>query len=596
MIGFIFIQTIFIIANTGMLSLPKGETFDLEDFIKVQALVHDELREKLRKLSGDVLATVRSACDEVVDQFLKLNNIAANHKMTFMERAALRAECKKLTRFLRMMDIIIADFLKTMVNDALLKLVSAVESESLDPHIETSDSVTRVMLTKKREEHGWKTPLFRVVAAFKKVGHKSHHHFSVRDLKSGSVDSENPSENNSVSQIDDMIQDDEALTLSPSIDYLIHAIDGVVKDSLDIVGTFVKVLTASETEMYVMPDGDEEDGEAGETVDMISTIKTSPQYNISKETIHSHLRNAFSAVKDYLHIFQPYRQLFLRNAENVKDISSLFQSGDIESFQNAIIDYKAQLAQFSGVPKYSDVGVIFVDSVDTKAAMIPSPTQCLLAIQNYLPELALLKAQDLVDEVGAMNPIISGEPSSVEAYVNKKKVKDIAAAGLELYNERQSYIRSLVHIMDDNSWPAHDQVKALMRMLKESLISLESNIQLADGKEEEEIKKFSAQVTEECPKVVKRLGEVRQQLDNSMISDVDAVEEKVVKFLAQQEVDFLKLKARSEKLQEYQSILKLTVDEFEVLEEIQTDLNLKIRLWNDRVEWAKIRQGIIFIL
>jgi dynein heavy chain len=100
-------------------------------------------------------------------------------------------------------------------------------------------------------------------------------------------------------------------------------------------------------------------------------------------------------------------------------------------------------------------------------------------------------------------------------------------------------------------------------------------------------------VTEECPKVVKRLGEVRQQLDNNMISDPDAVDEKVVKFLAQQEADYLKLKARTEKLQEYQGILKLPVDEFEVLEEITTDLNLKIRLWNDRVAWSKLRQDIL---
>ena len=55
------------LANMGMLSLPKGETFNLDDFVRVQALVHDELRLKLRQLSGNILSTVRGACDEVVE-------------------------------------------------------------------------------------------------------------------------------------------------------------------------------------------------------------------------------------------------------------------------------------------------------------------------------------------------------------------------------------------------------------------------------------------------------------------------------------------------------------------------------------------------
>jgi hypothetical protein len=33
--------------NMGMLSLPKGEIFKLNDFVKVQEVVHAELREKV---------------------------------------------------------------------------------------------------------------------------------------------------------------------------------------------------------------------------------------------------------------------------------------------------------------------------------------------------------------------------------------------------------------------------------------------------------------------------------------------------------------------------------------------------------------------
>jgi len=469
------------LSNMGMLSLPPGVTFDMEDFVRVQGVVHEELRGNLRSLSASVLTTVRSACDEVVDQFLKANNIAANHKMTFMERAALRAECKKLTRFLRMMDILIADFLKTMVNDAMSKLVAAVESDSLLPHTEIADEMTRELLVKKREAEHLKTPIFRVVASFRKLtkSHTSHHHHHEPLVDPTAPVAEAPAatpvaapaEGEAPVPVVELIKDEETLVVTPSLETMVRAIDGVVKDAMEIVGSFVKVLTSAETEMYVMPEGDEEDGDATEPEDMISTIRNSAKFNVAKDTIHTHLRLAFGAVKEYLNVFQPYRQIFLRNANNVNDISVLFQTGDVEAFQNAIAEYKGQIDQFKGVPRFSDVGVVFVDSVTVKANMIPSPLQCLQAIQKYLPELALQRAQELVDQVGAMNPVIAGDPNSVENYVNKKKVKDTAALGLESYNNRQSYIRSLVHVMDDNSWPAPDQVKALMRMLKESLVS-----------------------------------------------------------------------------------------------------------------------------
>lgn len=50
--------------------------------------------------------------------------------------------------------------------------------------------------------------------------------------------------------------------------------------------------------------------------------------------------------------------------------------------------YKAQIDQFKEVPRYADVGVIFVDSDEMRTNMIPSPLACLHAIKTWLPQLA----------------------------------------------------------------------------------------------------------------------------------------------------------------------------------------------------------------
>ena len=118
-------------------------------------------------------------------------------------------------------------------------------------------------------------------------------------------------------------------------------------------------------------------------------------------------------------------------------------------------------------------------------------------------------------------------------------------------------------------------------MLSEGLAALETNIQLADGNEEDEIKKFSVQVTEDCPKANKRIAECQALLDTGFLSDPDTSNEKVLKFLNQVLIDFEKVKARTVRIQEYQTILKLPIDDFESLDPVSADLRLKSEYVSD---------------
>lgn len=554
------------LSTLGLISIPPGEVFNVDEFAKVQAIAHDQLRSKLEELSSKVLTCVRSACDDVVDEFLKANNIAANHKMTFMERAALRSQCKRLTRYLRVMDVMMSDFLRAMVLDAMEKIVAVVERTTISPIIETSfDGDLRTFISKNishsHESSSCRNPLFRVI----------------------------------VSQTND--SSSFQLGLSPTLEQLTRCLDGVVSSCLDVVNSFVKVYSSPETEMYVMPEGNDDNadnaGSGVDPVDLANSIRSNSSFMHSRDVMFRCLRQGYNAAREFVKVFDPYKLLFVKNKSYVADVSSTFEEGTVDSFQEAIASYKSQIETFKEVPRYSDVGPLLVDSDELKRQLIPSPLACLQSIREFIPILALKKAQELVDEVSSMNPVISGDPSTVEAYVIKKKTKDLANSNLESYKSRQNYIRSLAHVMEDNNWPIPDSVKALVRMLKESLVSLEANVQLAEGKEEEEAKKFSLQIADECPKLVKKIGECREQLDAAIIGDPDAVDEKVIKYLSQIESDFGRLKQRAEKLQEYQGILKLPVEEFESLETVQTDLTLKCRLWNDRLDWAHYRDLIL---
>jgi len=560
-------------ASLGILSMPPGEVFDVDNFVKAQTVVQDNLRLKLDELSTIVLTSAREACDQVVDQFLKSNNIAANHKMTFMERAALRSECRRLTRFLRMVDTMMTDFLMTMIREAMEKLVHAHELGSTVPRTEMADDMTAKLLVLKRKENKWKAPLFRVEANFRKDAPPTVH----------------VGENGE--ETEEKVF--EGMTLSPTQDKLTRCVDQVIANCCDVVCSFVKVLASSETEMYVMPEGDDEENDDDEGVDLATTIRQTPFFVKSKDLIHRYIRYNYNAIHDYCTTFDPFRAMYFENERYQGDIQDTFALGSVEAFEKAIKFYKDQISRFSLAPRFADVGAIMVDTATMKTEMTPSPINCINAIKNWLPKLAGKRAQILLDKVGDMNPVIGGDPKSVESYVSKKKTKDTASNELDDYKDQQSYINSLIFVMDDNNWPIPDAVKATLRMLKEGLEVLEKNIVTADGKEEDDAKRFAASVTAECPEIIKKIGEVREGLDNKIIGDPTASDEKVLKYLNACKNDFQKYKARSEKLQEYQGILRLNVDEFEVLEEVNADLNLKLRLWTDKAEWGSMRDKVM---
>eukprot|EP00605_Chrysophyceae_sp_TOSAG23-4_P002255 GSChrysophyteH1.ASY1.ANO1.2499.1 assembled CDS len=532
-------------ASLGMLDMPQGKIFDVDDFARDQTEVADDLRRQLDELSSVVLTSARTACDEVVDQFLKANNIAANHKMTFMERAALRSECRRLTRFLRMVDTMMTDFLMTMIKEAMEKLVKATE-------------------------------FVPIVANFKKE--LSEH---ALDVSNANADDEHHA-----ALFDPMFW-------QPTQDRLTRALDTVINNCCDVVCSFVKVLSAEDTEMYVMPEGDDEEDDDDEGVDLATTIKQTAFFSKSKDMIHRYLRFNFSAINEYCNVFDTYRAMYFENKKYSNDVEEIFSLGEVEAFEKSIKFYKDQIAKFAQVPRFADVGGLLVDTSVMKTEMTPSPWNCINAIKEWLPKLAGNQAQVLLDKVGDMNPIVGGDPNSVENFVIKKKVKDTASEELESYKETQSYVNSLLFLMDDNNWSIPDAVKATTRMLKEGLEQLEKNIGVADGKEEEDAKKFATNVTEEVPKLIKKVGEVRESLDNKIISDADAPDEKVLKYLNACNNDFQKFKARSEKLQEYQNILRLNVDEFEILEDVGADLSLKMRLWKDKSDWNQMREKVL---
>jgi dynein heavy chain, axonemal len=317
-------------------------------------------------------------------------------------------------------------------------------------------------------------------------------------------------------------------------------------------------------------------------------VQNDEKFELITTRIFKSLSTAFKQVEDYIGVFEEFRSMFIENNTYVSCITTALSDSPLEVYRDEIEKYKAMTAHFESIPVSCTVGFLEVDSAAMRTRLMPSPLKCLQAIKELLPQLMKKTASQLLDQLGAIIPVISGVASSVEDFVRKKHTVTSAHIGMEDYKTAQKRLQDMAALMIDYKWPLPDSEKAHLVMIEENMTSLETGIQIAESVEEEESKRFAEQIRDETPRLRKKILAVREELDNGMISSLDVQPEKVLAFLSQQSAMLGTHKARATKLAEYQGILGQQVEEYDTLDEVSADLTLKTKLWSGVQEWTEL--------
>ncbi|RYY36796.1 hypothetical protein EON62_01520, partial [archaeon] len=162
---------------------------------------------------------------------------------------------------------------------------------------------------------------------------------------------------------------------------------------------------------------------------------------------------------------------------------------------------------------------------------------------------------------------------------------------LPALRDREMHIRAIAQLMSDNAWPIADDLKAQFRMLRDALTDLEAAAQKAEAAQEEDIKKFARQVEAAIPVMKKAVLMIREKMDDPIITSPDSNAARVVKLIRDQAARMEELKAQSARFLHYQTILRQPLQTFETLDEVATDLQVKLKLWESLQEWGAATQA-----
>ena len=99
------------------------------------------------------------------------------------------------------------------------------------------------------------------------------------------------------------------------------------------------------------------------------------------------MRGNLRAASNYLKVFTPFQKTFEENEDTLVDVNKAFADTPLDEMESAISGYKTQGQQFEDIPRASNIGCMWIDSVRLRMQLLPSPVRCLAAIKDLLPEL-----------------------------------------------------------------------------------------------------------------------------------------------------------------------------------------------------------------
>jgi len=117
---------------------------------------------------------------------------------------------------------------------------------------------------------------------------------------------------------------------------------------------------------------------------------------------------------------------------------------------------------------------------------------------------------------------------------------------------------------------------------------LESGIQVAQSKEDEDTKRFAKEIADEVPLLNRALQATREALEKPKLADLDANIDSTVEAVEKLSEQFKATEEKCKKMANYQEVLGLVADEYDALEEVAALMNMQQSLWTASRDFTKL--------
>lgn len=506
-----------------------------------------------------------------------------------MEKAALRTACRKLVKFVRLCDFIVQQTLLDLGVESTHNLL-----QWLQPNADMRS--TRVKEPKKKK----KKKKARKVVDYDEAGHGIYEDGTTtedereEEEKQKAYEAELEAQGAHPCEVRLMISasmidpenNNSALELKPKKDTVVDEIMECITEAVAVLGIPESIMEHDDLAPYVQganeetDDGDEGDDKAQGGVSLDQQVMWNPDFQKCSKGIKACLLRNYGALEDYLGVFAPYLSIFDANEEHIGgDIAETYGNINLDEMETEIEKYRGQNENFQRIPRLTDVGAIRLDTIQLRFLLLPSPIRCLEAMEDLLPVLIRNTSEKTMNEAVEKEKTLSTESVSCAEFIKSTRYLQKCEKEQESLETQRDRVMRMTSLMQSQRWAVPDDILAHNKMLNASMEALKSQIDISLDQQDSLNEKWVEWMNKAIPDLRGDIANMGDLLRNPIIADPDHNMAAVIEYIGEQEDEIEVLKKRAADFQDWQGELKVTVEEYDDLDDVIMDCTMKLKMW-----------------
>ncbi|KAF0719522.1 Aste57867_966 [Aphanomyces stellatus] len=604
--------------NMGLLrvfSLDARRTYTLVEFSERQQLQMVDIEGKITDFVGRIVDTTYETCNAFLSNFLLSNGFATPEKLpanlspilalmgqsaaaddddddeadnkpttpvahdtkavwengkpvTFTERAAMRTQCRKITKLIRLVEFVVVDSLLLLgvmsthdLLDEMRRIAAVVRAEQAKKATATPTSATTGGPVKKMQLHAAPpaAPLFRVEVHLHLISDGPLHH--------------------------------SQLIFTPSCDELRAEMESVVFCGIKAATTRERLMGHAEFGPFVKPSIDElSNGELSAGLNLDMMVLEDARFQAMIHGIGDLITTSYDDMTRFTASLATFQAEYIENmafcaaASNLHDPINMGRS--IDDLREQLDKYTEQIARFDTLSDTAIVGLILADCRALNATLKPSPRHCMDALHVLIPTIAQHKNEELMLEVSAANDAISSIPTTVDEFAQALASLRDTQSRMNALDDRYMFLKMLYGLTDEYKIRVTDLESTNAFMLAQKRAQLKTSMDLLDTSTEVYTEKFAKELDKKIPKLTAQIQERFDELNDERLVAVSSDASDMLAILHSINDKLIELEATGAKYVGFQKTLGLVQSSFGEMELLRADLETKVQLWQTTKDWT----------
>jgi len=340
---------------------------------------------------------------------------------------------------------------------------------------------------------------------------------------------------------------------------------------------FERLILAEDCQKFIVSNTEEEN-----ELDLESVVLQDASFNKDVFQINEGLAKAFKLAMQYVESLEKYRLIYLEKTME----QTFFEKANRDDFDNLLRKYTKQIEIFDEIPLSNDIGIIRVDSGKLKDLFLPIPKKRLKRIQDTLPVECMRRMKNLINYYSKSNENIMRTPATVEEFVTFKQNLQCCHDNEVETEDTYEEVTELFQLVGEHKIKTLKVFGRISDEMSQARSTLKTNINISDASIDDSTQKFSRQMKTAVPELQKQMKQIHEDMkDRRLENDVEHLDE-MVAFVRECDAQLTEYEDLSVKYQHYQPLLGMQVTEYDDLEDIRADLNVKRDLWVSLHEWV----------